>query len=351
MAFLRARDPMNASTEAPGRRAVLAWLITGCTMIVCMVAIGGITRLTDSGLSITEWKPIMGALPPMNGEEWNEAFEKYKAIPEFAIVNSDMDLAGFKRIFFWEYLHRNWGRLMGLVFAVPFLLFLRKGWLKGWLLRRAWAILVAGGLVGALGWFMVASGLEERVDVSHYRLAIHLCAALTVLSIVLWTVFDLMAGRRSFRALDVRGVRVRLVLGAILLQVVWGAFTAGLDGGLIYNTWPLMNGEFMPENVRAFGSWTKDFTDHRDGVQFVHRYMAWVVALAVLFVRWSQRKAPWGRELAFAVPVVLLQFALGVFTLLGQVPLALGVLHQAGAVLLVGVWLKVVHASGRSVDF
>ncbi|HQV76141.1 MAG TPA: COX15/CtaA family protein, partial [Flavobacteriales bacterium] len=155
--------------KGDGMRSVVIWLVTGCILIACMVAIGGITRLTDSGLSITEWKPIMGALPPMDAAEWDEAFTKYKQIPEYRLTNPDMDLAGFKRIFFWEYLHRNWGRMMGLVFFIPFVLFWRKGFLNGWLKTRSISILIGGGLVGALGWFMVASGLQERVDVSHYR--------------------------------------------------------------------------------------------------------------------------------------------------------------------------------------
>lgn len=167
-------------------------------MIACMVAIGGITRLTGSGLSITEWKPIMGALPPMNEVEWHEAFKKYKQIPEYTLINQHMTLGDFKGIFFWEFLHRNWGRLMGIVFIVPFAWFWRKGLLKGWLMRRSITVLIGGGLVGALGWFMVASGLEDNPDVSHYRLAIHLCAAFTVFCIVLWTVFDIQRVRRSF---------------------------------------------------------------------------------------------------------------------------------------------------------
>lgn len=333
------------------KRPVIIWLITGCVMIVCMVLIGGITRLTGSGLSITEWKPIVGALPPMNDVEWNEAFNKYKAIPEYDIVNRDMDLSGFKRIFFWEYLHRNWGRLMGVVFMVPFLVFWRRGLLKGWLMKRSLAILVAGGFVGALGWFMVMSGLEENVDVSHYRLAIHFCAALAVLALVLWTVFDLSGTRRHFSPTGASGKWVRAVLGLILLQVIWGAFTAGLDGGQIYNTWPLMNGEFMPENVRAFGSLIKDLTGHRDGVQFVHRNLAWLVAGAVIWTAWRHRAVGMpANDLRLAAAAVLVQFVLGVLTVLWQVPLALGVLHQLGAVLLVAAWLKVVHSTGRLVE-
>ena len=185
--------------EAPkSLRPVIIWLLTGCAMIACMVAIGGITRLTESGLSITEWKPVTGALPPLSEVAWQAEFEKYKKIPEYQFLNQGMDLAGFKRIFFWEWLHRNWGRLMGLVFMVPFLVFWRRGLLKGWLMRRALWILLGGAIVAGLGWFMVVSGLEKNTDVSHYRLAIHLCAAFSVFALVLWTVFDLQRSPRAF---------------------------------------------------------------------------------------------------------------------------------------------------------
>ena len=329
-------------------KPVVTWLLTGCILIACMVAIGGITRLTDSGLSITEWKPIMGALPPMNDAEWTEAFEKYKEIPEYTLTNPHMDIAGFKRIFFWEYLHRNWGRMMGLVFAIPFVLFWRKGLLKGWLWKRSWVILIGGGLVGALGWFMVVSGLQERTDVSHYRLAIHLCAAFTVFAIVLWTVLDIKKGRRTFKSNGSReGKWARGLLVLLLLQIVWGAFTAGLDAGHMYNTWPLMNGEIMPENVTAFGSLLKDFTDHRDGVQFVHRYFAWVVALAFVWYGVRFRNTP---DLAapakWLMIAVGLQFVLGVFTVLSHVHIALGVAHQFGALLLLAAVLWVMHSTG-----
>jgi len=332
-------------------RPVVAWLITGCVMIAFMVVIGGITRLTGSGLSITEWKPIMGALPPLNEGEWNEAFRKYQAIPEYTLKNQHMDLAGFKRIFFWEFLHRNWGRLMGLVFAIPFFLFWRKGLLKGWLLRRCWTILIGGGLVGALGWFMVASGLEKNPDVSHFRLAIHLCAAFTVFAMVLWTVFDIRNGHTRVRSNgSSEGKLARVLLILLLVQIVWGAFTAGLDAGRIYNTWPLMNGEFMPENVHAFGDLVTDLSEHRDGVQFIHRNLAWLVALgfvsfALRFRREASMEGVWFPLLL----MVVLQFALGVITVLSQVDLYAGVLHQQGALVLLAVLLKALHRTGTRV--
>ena len=333
--------------RAPLKPAVI-WLLTGCIMIACMVVIGGITRLTGSGLSITEWEPIIGALPPMSEAAWQEAFSKYRLIPEFELVNSQMDLAGFKRIYFWEWLHRNWGRFMGLVFIVPFMVFWRKGLLKGWLMRRSIAILIGGGLVGALGWFMVKSGLADNPDVSHFRLAIHLCAAFTVFGMVLWTVFDIRTGKRAFAgdgSAAGGGARVLLVL--LVVQIIWGAFTAGLDAGRIYNTWPLMNGVFMPENVKAFGAFWKDFADHKDGVQFMHRNMAWLVATG--FVAYALRfrsvaALPWNGLLG----AVLIQFGLGVLTLLTHVHLVLGVLHQLGALLLLAALLKAMHVTART---
>ncbi|HEX2615905.1 MAG TPA: COX15/CtaA family protein, partial [Flavobacteriales bacterium] len=317
--------------------------------IACMVAIGGITRLTGSGLSITEWKPIMGALPPMNEAQWQEAFHKYQQIPEYTLVNQHMDLPGFKRIFFWEYLHRNWGRLMGIVFIVPFLWFWRKGLLKGWMMKRGIAILIGGGLVGALGWFMVASGLEDNPDVSHYRLAIHLCAAFTVFALVLWTVFDIRQGKRALVSDDTSAGRwSRWLLVLLLVQIVYGAFTAGLDAGRIYNTWPLMNGQFMPENVTAFDSSLRNFTDHKDGVQFIHRNLAWLVAIGFCWFAYANRKnkALAGADL-WLFSAVLVQFTLGILTVLTQVNLTLGVLHQFGAVLLLAALLNVLHRTGR----
>jgi cytochrome c oxidase assembly protein subunit 15 len=327
---------------------VVNWLLAGCILIACMVVLGGITRLTDSGLSITEWKPIMGAIPPLNEAQWNEAFEKYKQIPEYTLTNPHMDLAGFKRIFFWEYLHRNWGRLMGLVFAIPFVVFWRRGLLQGWLFERSLWILLAGGAVGALGWFMVASGLQDRADVSHYRLAIHLCAAFAVFSLVWWTMLDLRVGRRAFASDGTPAAKWgRVLLPLLFVQVVWGAFTAGLDAGTIYNTWPLMNGEFMPENVLAYGNLLTDLTDHKDGVQFVHRWFAMVVAAA--YILYALRFRSIGTLSGWLIALVLLQFVLGVFTVLTQVRIDLGVLHQFGALLLLAVTLVVLHRTGRPV--
>ena len=329
--------------------ALARWLLIVACLVFVMVVVGGITRLTESGLSITEWKPVKGALPPLNEADWQEAFDKYKQIPEFKLINQQMDLAGFKRIFFWEWLHRNWGRLMGVVFVVPFVIFWRRGLLKGWLLDRAIAILIGGGLVGALGWFMVVSGLEKNVDVSHYRLAIHLCAAFSVFSLVLWTVLDIQRGRRAFVSDGSSpGKWARALLVLLLMQVIYGAFTAGLDAGHVANTWPLMNGRFLSEQAMAYTGTLMDLFAHKEGVQFIHRNLAWLVAAAfvgyaVHFRREASLQGAWQWLLA----AVLFQFALGVLTLITQVNIVLGVLHQFGALLLLSTLLAVLHRTGR----
>lgn len=332
-------------------RPVVIWLLTGCVMIVCMVAIGGITRLTESGLSITEWKPVTGALPPLNEAAWQAEFEKYKRIPEYRLLNQDMDLEGFKRIFFWEWLHRNWGRLMGLVFMVPFLLFWRRGLLKGWLMRRTLWILLGGAIVAGLGWFMVVSGLEKNTDVSHYRLAIHLCAAFSVFALVFWTVLDLRRTRRAFVGDGTSAAHwSRWLLALLALQIIYGAFTAGLDAGRVANTWPLMHGRFLSEQALNYSGTALDFVDHKEGVQFIHRNLAWLVAAAFIAFAYRQRgntslKGA-GRLLLAAV---IAQFVLGVLTLIMQVPIVLGVLHQFGAVLLLMALLNVLHRTGRPI--
>lgn len=333
-------------------RPVIAWLLTGCIMIACMVAIGGITRLTESGLSITEWKPVTGALPPLGEAAWQAEFEKYKRIPEYQLLNRDMDLAGFKRIFFWEWLHRNWGRLMSLVFFVPFVVFWRRGLLRGWLLRRALWIMLGGAIVAALGWFMVVSGLEKNTDVSHYRLAIHLCAAFTVLALVLWTVFDLHRERRTLAA-DGTGTAkwARWLMVLLAVQIVYGAFTAGLDAGSVANTWPLMHGHFLSEQAFNYTGTALDLVDHKEGVQFIHRNLAWLVAAVfIAFACRERRNATLHGADRWLFVAVIAQFVLGVLTLVMQVPIVLGVLHQLGAVLLLAAMLNVMHRTGRPIS-
>lgn len=323
-------------------RPVYKWLITGCVLIGIMVLIGGITRLTESGLSITEWNVVSGSIPPLTAEKWNQEFAKYQATPEYQLVNQGMTVSEFKYIFFWEYFHRLWGRMMGIVFLIPFLIFWRKGLLKGWLMRRCLVILVGGGVVGSLGWFMVMSGLEGT-DVSHYRLAIHLLAALLLFVYVLWTALDIKYDRRkntnsAFDLIKKLGVGLFVI---VFVQILYGAFTAGLNAGTIYNTWPLMNGEFMPENVTAMGGPWENFTNHKDGVQFVHRWFAFIVVGFVAYIWWEMRgmktSITQGKSIIYLIIAVLVQFLLGICTILlstGHVPVWIGAMHQIGALVL-----------------
>lgn len=326
---------------------VVLWLLSGILLIIAMVIIGGITRLTGSGLSIVEWNLISGTLPPLTEAEWMLTFEKYKQFPEYQKLNFSMTLAGFKNIFWWEYLHRLLGRLIGLVFIVPFVYFLLRRQLSPWLIRRLVFIMVLGMAQGLMGWIMVKSGLNEMPHVSHYRLAAHLTLALLLIGVILWTVADLVmpvqekpAGHRLFRSL------AWLLVGAILLQILLGAFVAGLKSGFSYNTWPLMQGEFFPSAFSGDITWHNVF-DHGVAVQFIHRWFAFVVLIGIaLYWVYLPKHAASGtlRTLAgLLLAVALLQVGLGIATLVLIIPITLGVLHQLVAVLLFMVALLVAH--------
>lgn len=319
-----------------GKKTILIWLWTGMIMIVIMIAIGGITRLTHSGLSIVDWKPLMGAIPPTSELQWESSFELYQQYPEYQEKNFDMTLEEYKKIFFWEYLHRLWGRIMGLVFIIPFLVFWKKGYLSARLLKRLIWILIGGGLVGGLGWFMVVSGLKDKPEVSHYRLAIHLIAAFSLLIYIYWQTLLLKYDKH----LENNSKILKWPMGLIaltFLQIVYGAFVAGLKAGLIHNTFPLMGDSFIHENTFSLSPFWENLVNHKDGVQFIHRMLAYSMLILVLFLGFKYRNLKdqeWRISLNFAMLIVSIQFILGVCTLLLSVPVSLGVLHQFGAILL-----------------
>lgn len=320
---------------------VRAWLFAICGMIAAMVVVGGATRLTHSGLSITEWKPIMGALPPLSEADWQDTFAKYQQIPEAKILNPTMTLPEFKAIFWWEWCHRLLGRLIGVVFLVPLGIFVLRGWIDRGQWLRLGGLFLLGGLQGAVGWYMVASGLAERVDVSQYRLAMHLGLAVLILALALWMALDLgarAAGRpRPAGAL----VLAAGLAGLIFVQILLGAFVAGLDAGLSHNTWPLMDGALVPDGLLVLSPWWINAFENVMTVQFNHRMVAYAVVLlaginvAVLHRRKAPRRLT-GSALAVLV-AVLLQIALGIATLLSAVPISLGLAHQAGAVLVLAL--------------
>jgi cytochrome c oxidase assembly protein subunit 15 len=323
--------------RAPYNRAVRWWLISIAALIAIMVLVGGATRLTESGLSIVEWKPVTGALPPLNQEQWTQAFDAYKTIPQYRELNAGMDLAEFKTIFWWEWSHRLLGRVIGVAYLLPFLWFLWRGILGGDLRRRLWLIFGLGALQGAVGWWMVASGLSQRVEVSHYRLATHLVLALLIFAGVVWTLRRLGQRPPSF-------VPARLkITGAALLvltfvQLYLGALVAGLRAGKIYNTWPDIDGGLIPSAARLFFGtpWWRNLFDNTLTVQFEHRMVAYTLfVLAVLHALDAVRSRAGTSAINGAwwlAAAVTLQATLGILTLLNQVPMALGLAHQAVAI-------------------
>ena len=313
-----------------------------------MVVVGGVTRLTHSGLSISNYKLISGTLPPMNEVEWNAAFDLYKQYPEYQKINYKMTLDEFKDIYFWEWIHRVIGRLMGLVFIIPFLYFLLRKQLSKSTIKKSLVLLFLGGFQGFLGWYMVKSGLVDRPDVSHYRLAMHLTTAFITFAYTLWVALDIIYPYKKEINTSFRNL-IRWGLGVLLLQIIWGAFVAGLDAGWIHNHWPFMNeGKLMHETVYIEQSpiW-KNFVEGKSGVQFVHRYLAYIVVGIIFLMAWKSHKLQLTslqkRGINGLVALVVLQFLLGVFTLILQVPVWLGITHQVVAFFLLATMTFTLH--------
>lgn len=332
---------------SPRPRSIAAWLLAVAALVFAMVVVGGITRLTESGLSITEWKPISGALPPLSHADWMDAFNKYKQIPEYREINKGMSLSDFQFIFFWEWAHRLLGRVIGLAFALPLAWFAWKRAIPagyGW---RLVALLLLGGLQGAIGWWMVRSGLSVRTDVSHYRLAVHLLTALFVLGGLVWTALDLMAQAADTRALPARFGRFALTAGLVLLvQLLFGAFTAGLNAGYVANTWPLMNDHFFPEGVQWLGSLWSRLGNDAYLIHFIHRWWAFVTA-AVLIVLARKAKQAGSRGASIALNAsVGTQVLLGIATVVSGIALPLAVLHQAVGAMVVASTAWAAHSIG-----
>jgi cytochrome c oxidase assembly protein subunit 15 len=317
---------------------VAVWLTVVAVLILAMVVVGGATRLTGSGLSITEWQPIMGALPPMGDAAWAEAFAKYREIPQYKLVNAGMTLDEFKFIFWWEWGHRLLGRLIGLVFAVPFAIFLVRRQIPKRLVWRCVGLLVLGGMQGAIGWWMVASGLSERVSVAPERLTVHLGMALALFVMTVWTALDAWAGKPRQPSDTPWRTWALVFLGAVFLQCLLGALVAGTDAGFAYNDWPLMAGQAFPRDYAGDGFW-QTLAHNQASVQFHHRIGGYLLAIATAVLAafaFRDRLLPTeARQAAWLLSgVVVLQILLGIAALIMVVPLWLGLLHQAGAVFL-----------------
>jgi cytochrome c oxidase assembly protein subunit 15 len=327
--------------------ALAAWLYSVAALVFLMVVVGGITRLTESGLSITEWKPVTGAIPPLTDAEWQAEFDKYRQIPEYREINRGMSLAQFQFIYFWEWAHRLLGRVIGLAFALPLAWFAATRAIPagyGW---RLSALLALGAFQGAIGWWMVTSGLSERTDVSHYRLAVHLLAALFILGGLVWTALDLRALARDPAARPARLTGFAAAMLAILVvQLLFGAWVAGLDAGHASRTWPLMEGRFFPANASL--TTIADLSSDPHFVHFVHRWWAFVtVAALVLLAR--RARAAGDRTASLAVHSALgVQVLLGIAVVLTGMNITLAVLHQAVGALVVATAARAAHAAGST---
>lgn len=338
--------PMTTPTEKQrsARPAIRIWLYAVAILIFAMVIVGGATRLTDSGLSITEWKPLLGAIPPLSNTDWLSAFEKYQQIPEYQQINKGMSLGEFQFIYWWEWSHRFLGRFIGIAFAIPALFFWLTGRLEKPLRPKVLVLFVLGGLQGALGWYMVKSGLVDRVDVSQYRLAAHLTLAVLIFAAILWVAFGI--GHKKRKPFNVPfGLATVTIVSLILLQIALGGFVAGLDAGQGYNTWPMMDGAFIPDGLAVMSPWWKNLFENAMTVQFNHRMVAYIIVIFV-FIHSARQMAGQCRAGSSALGlmiVALVQMALGIATLLYQVPIDLALMHQAGALVLLAIALWHLH--------
>lgn len=336
----------SALIGRPKPRAIAVWLLSVAALVFLMIVVGGITRLTESGLSMVDWRPVTGILPPLSDEAWSAAFEAYRTSPQYRIVNQGMSLVDFKTIFWWEYIHRLLGRVIGLAYALPLAIF----WLRRRIPRgykpRLLGLLVLGALQGGLGWFMVKSGLVDVPEVSHIRLTAHLTLAFAIYALLIWTAMDLMSRRSGGKDPVLRGL-AKTVVGLVFLQVVLGGLVAGLRAGQVYNSWPLMDGGFLPELAFAMEPWWRNVTDNAALVQFNHRMGAYLLlgATMLLFMRSMRRRvaAPDRLGAALLMVVVLAQMVIGIATLLSGVPIGLGVLHQAGGAVVLMMAVLVAH--------
>ncbi|MFV0280379.1 MAG: COX15/CtaA family protein [Rhodoblastus sp.] len=334
---------------APDRAGVARWLWTVAALVFAMVVVGGATRLTDSGLSITEWKPVTGVILPLSHADWLEAFEKYKQIPQYKELFPDMDLARFQTIFLWEWSHRLLGRLIGVVFGLGFVYFWARGALDRRLKGQLAAVFALGALQGAVGWWMVASGLVHRVEVAQERLAIHMLLASLTLVALIWIAAGLRAPIREEKASLTAKILGVLLLLATLKQIFLGALVAGLRAGLTYNTWPLMDGRFVPplENLFKNDPWWMNFFDNVTTVQFQHRMAAYfLLALALLNALLARQTGVSRRGWAL-VAIVFCQLGLGIATLLYNVPLLTALAHQALAIVVLAMTTANLRAAFR----
>ena len=340
-------QPIGSASSRP--IAISNWLYSVAFLVFIMVVVGGITRLTESGLSITEWKPVTGALPPLSEADWLSEFAKYQQIPEYREISgpAGMTLADFKFIYFWEWVHRLLGRLIGVAFALPLLWFAAKRAIPSGYGLRLVALLALGGLQGTIGWWMVSSGLSERTDVSHFRLAVHLLTALFILGGLVWTALDLrQLARGNAKPARMTGLGA-LVLVVLVIQLLFGAYTAGLNAGYVSNTWPLMNEYFIPGGINWLAGIWAALNNDPYLIHFIHRWWAWVVVGFLIIL--ARKVRPIDRRSSVAIHIAFgSQILLGIATVMTGIDIHLAVLHQAVGALVVASTVWGVHLLGRT---
>lgn len=333
----------------PRPAALAVWLIAVAVLVFAMIVVGGITRLTESGLSMVRWEPISGAIPPLDAAGWQAEFDHYRASPQYQTVNRGMNLDDFKAIFFWEYVHRLLGRIIGLAFALPLLAFWWKRAIPSGYGRKLGGLLALGGLQGAIGWWMVASGLVDRPEVSHVRLSIHLLAAFAIFAALIWVALDLRALARAPAGPPARMELLAIwALCLLFLQFLFGAYVAGLEAGYAYNSWPKMGGEWFPAETPIMEPFLRNFADNPIVVQFVHRWLAFAVAGLAIWLGLRAWSRGLRREGAILIAAVLLQIQLGILTLLSGVRIDFAVAHQGMAALLLAAMMVNAHRLGES---
>ena len=335
---------MMIETQDKNRRAVGIWLVFMAFTVFAMVVVGGATRLTESGLSMVNWNPVTGAIPPLSEEAWQAEFNNYKQSPEYIVKNAGMSLDEFKGIFYWEWGHRLLGRLIGVFFFIPFVYFWAKARIPEGYKPRLITLFILGGMQGLLGWYMVKSGLVDEPSVSHYRLTAHLSLALIIFSALLWTALDLLREKhcgvtKSFKTLT------HLTMVVLALQLIMGGLVAGLKAGYIMNSWPLMDGQFIPDSLMALEPWWVNFVENAITVQFDHRIGAYVLVVLtiVLAYKASEQAHPVKKAALYLFVATILQGVIGIVMLLLEVPVSWGTLHQAGGVAVLACMINLMH--------
>ncbi|TFI58997.1 heme A synthase [Sphingomonas parva] len=346
MATAAASPPRQPRRSRPG--PISTWLLCVAALVFLMVVVGGITRLTESGLSIVRWEPVSGAIPPIGEQAWQDEFDLYRQSPQYQKVNAGMTLAEFKNIYFWEYVHRLLGRVIGLAFALPLLWFAARRAIPAGYGRKLVALLALGGLQGAIGWWMVASGLVDRPEVSHIRLAVHLLTALLIFASLLWVALDLRQLANDAEGRPARMPTLAIwALSILALQLLFGAYVAGLEAGYAYSSWPRMGDEWFPAATPMLEPFVRNFADNPIVVQFVHRWLAWGVALAAALLAGTAWRRGFKVEAVALVTAVTAQIVLGILTLLSGVRINIAAGHQAMAVVLLGAMVATAHRLGE----